>query len=553
MEKILTIDELSKKIKFSKAKIYQLLKNNQIPAIKIAGQYRFKQSVIDNWIEEESLKFLNNKPLQYDLDYFETIILELTKQSLNIWKEDDKRGTNESLNRINANIQNIESILPKISRDIDMVAIDLMHTYRKLFHKDEYEFRIRKVIGRLSSFFKEDPYNEDYTFYLWKEKDSLSVTILSPTLKPEKNLKRNDFVIHKNVIEDALKIKKEKSEEDAIAYISQNRIPNPNMDNYMVEKAAKIVLTSTKYTLDLMNQDRNKIDGMSFRDERNLIYIPYYALGEPIGGVVIFSHHKLPPIIAIVVRIIFEYLLYRIKVGDDMLLSSDFTIQQTRWNANYIFLQRLYHDIQKPLDRMESVIENYDRTKENIVDSNIIIEKLSEQFDYFKNVIRSSTGDSIEGLYKQAKSSSREISIPGLIDDAIWIYRDECNQNKKKIIENIDPNVKFAYLPKFLIIEILRNLFSNAVKFSKSEITVTANRLENNQNIICFQVENDGLQISTETINAIDKNIYLTDFSKLGLRISKFIIESILNGKLHVERTKNGTSASFCIGEIKNV
>ena len=52
MEELLTIDELAKYLKISKHTIYKMLEKGEIPAFKIANQWRFKRSDIDEWIEK---------------------------------------------------------------------------------------------------------------------------------------------------------------------------------------------------------------------------------------------------------------------------------------------------------------------------------------------------------------------------------------------------------------------------------------------------------------------------------------------------------------------
>lgn len=63
MEELLTLEELAKYLKISKHTLYKMLEKGEIPAFKIANQWRFKKSEIDKWIEQQrktTLKEQNN-------------------------------------------------------------------------------------------------------------------------------------------------------------------------------------------------------------------------------------------------------------------------------------------------------------------------------------------------------------------------------------------------------------------------------------------------------------------------------------------------------------
>lgn len=52
---LMTIDELAHYLKVSRRTIYEWLKNNKIPAVKLIGQWRFKKEKIDYWLEKKSI------------------------------------------------------------------------------------------------------------------------------------------------------------------------------------------------------------------------------------------------------------------------------------------------------------------------------------------------------------------------------------------------------------------------------------------------------------------------------------------------------------------
>ncbi len=51
---LMTIEELMNYLKVSRRTIYEWLKQNKIPAIKIVGQWRFRKDKIDAWLEEQA-------------------------------------------------------------------------------------------------------------------------------------------------------------------------------------------------------------------------------------------------------------------------------------------------------------------------------------------------------------------------------------------------------------------------------------------------------------------------------------------------------------------
>lgn len=53
---ILTVSQIAEYLQVDEHTVYRLAKRGEIPAIKVAGQWRFKKDLIDKWLEEGSLK-----------------------------------------------------------------------------------------------------------------------------------------------------------------------------------------------------------------------------------------------------------------------------------------------------------------------------------------------------------------------------------------------------------------------------------------------------------------------------------------------------------------
>lgn len=51
---LMTINDLANYLKVTRRTIYEWLKHNKIPAIKLIGQWRFRKDKIDAWLENKS-------------------------------------------------------------------------------------------------------------------------------------------------------------------------------------------------------------------------------------------------------------------------------------------------------------------------------------------------------------------------------------------------------------------------------------------------------------------------------------------------------------------
>jgi len=54
VNELMTIDDLATYLRVSRRTIYEWLKLNKVPALKIVGQWRFKREKIDAWMEKQS-------------------------------------------------------------------------------------------------------------------------------------------------------------------------------------------------------------------------------------------------------------------------------------------------------------------------------------------------------------------------------------------------------------------------------------------------------------------------------------------------------------------
>lgn len=54
IQHLLTVDEVARYLNVDKFTIYRLITQGKLPAFKVGGQWRFKQELIDEWLECKS-------------------------------------------------------------------------------------------------------------------------------------------------------------------------------------------------------------------------------------------------------------------------------------------------------------------------------------------------------------------------------------------------------------------------------------------------------------------------------------------------------------------
>jgi len=63
---VLTISEVAQYLSVSESTIYKMVKEGQIPAVRIGKSWRFLQTVIDTWLEEAMSKNITQEMVKSD-------------------------------------------------------------------------------------------------------------------------------------------------------------------------------------------------------------------------------------------------------------------------------------------------------------------------------------------------------------------------------------------------------------------------------------------------------------------------------------------------------
>jgi len=144
-----------------------------------------------------------------------------------------------------------------------------------------------------------------------------------------------------------------------------------------------------------------------------------------------------------------------------------------------------------------------------------------------------------------------EIAVERIIRDCVADL--SCSIDKKKIVLQTDIRDRFnLYIDVEMVKAVLRNLISNAIKFSYPGNTVTIASTRN-ENHLCISVKDEGTGIRADVLSKLfsSGNITTTEGtlrekgSGLGLMIAKDYTERN-GGEIHV-KTKEGKGSEFTI------
>ena len=273
-------------------------------------------------------------------------------------------------------------------------------------------------------------------------------------------------------------------------------------------------------------------------------------------------------IFVLIIVSVFAFLLqYRVKQKTkELTLQNELLIvlKEKAEESNRLktsFLQNISHEIRTPLNAicgfsgMLSMPDLTDDKKNNFIS---IIQNSSNQLLAIVNDVL--TISSLQN--KQEKINIQEVCINEIIDDLHTIFNQQAkNQNINLVKKNgLTNNQSLIYTDRTKIIQILTNLLSNALKFTKmGEIEFgyivddvrTGRDLSLRDKSLQFYVKDTGIGINSEFHEKIferfskaDKNIQ-TNYggTGLGLSISKGFVE-LLGGKIWLN-SEDGKGTTF--------
>jgi len=151
--------------------------------------------------------------------------------------------------------------------------------------------------------------------------------------------------------------------------------------------------------------------------------------------------------------------------------------------------------------------------------------------------------------------SMEKISLPALINESIVLITETAARHYVTVKEELDPEIDLIECDMLRVKQVLFNLFSNAVKFSKSKGGTITIRTKKEGDMAVISVSDTGIGIKEEDIGNLFKKFEQLDsgFSRkysgtgLGLAISKKLVE-LHGGRIWVEsRYGEGTTFTFSL------
>lgn len=220
---------------------------------------------------------------------------------------------------------------------------------------------------------------------------------------------------------------------------------------------------------------------------------------------------------------------------------------QKSFESEKRFSDNASHELQTPIaiiiSQCEYLLESDNLNEENIDSLNKIFRQAKKMSALITELLMLSRADD-----NRLKLSCDEFNLS---ETAIMICEDmeETAQHKNiEIITNIEDNITIT-ADQTLIIRLLINLISNAVKYGRSDGYVKVS-LKKTGNVIRGEVEDNGIGIAADDIDKIWQRFYRVDKIKssnggygLGLPLAKMIIEAH-NGAISV-RSQYGTGTVF--------
>lgn len=147
------------------------------------------------------------------------------------------------------------------------------------------------------------------------------------------------------------------------------------------------------------------------------------------------------------------------------------------------------------------------------------------------------------------------MNLKQLIKDCILIHKSLLDSKQIKVIVNISDN-HIIKSDKNIISTVVRNIISNAVKYSNENSAITIN-VYKDQNQTTILVNDQGIGFNTDTLNKLNNNENITSSlgthkekgTGMGLKLWKSMLENI-GSRLEIQSELNvGTTVKIIIPE----
>jgi len=241
-------------------------------------------------------------------------------------------------------------------------------------------------------------------------------------------------------------------------------------------------------------------------------------------------------------RIVSEKLLIKAKAS-----------AETANNSKSMFLANMSHEIRTPITGISGIVDMAMTMNTNSDIQNLL--KLIKSSTISLSTIINDILDFSKIEAQKMELFYEDIDIYSLIEDIWKTFLFKADQKHISLLLDINPNLpKYIHGDTTRISQVLRNLISNAIKFtSKGHVTIKAKLIDNENGLlrILFSVEDTGIGIVKNRMSKLFEPFEQIDnsYSKqyegtgLGLAISKKIVK-LWNGDLFVE-SQEGKGSTF--------
>jgi signal transduction histidine kinase len=227
-------------------------------------------------------------------------------------------------------------------------------------------------------------------------------------------------------------------------------------------------------------------------------------------------------------------------------ISSDITYLHELNNTRDMVLSVITHDLKSPLLAFKLITGNslkqlqevkYENLKKNLSELHTHSTEMYEFLKYLSDWLKSQRGSLVFVPHVF------DLSI--ILKDVLSLFNMNVNQKKLRI-ENQIPDSTEVFADKDMIKTVLRNLISNAIKFSKHGDIVTIS-LEKSKDNVIIAVSDNGIGISEDQR---DKIFSVNENKGLGLIICKEFVQKN-NGEIWIEDKEQGALVKFTVPNCK--
>lgn len=205
------------------------------------------------------------------------------------------------------------------------------------------------------------------------------------------------------------------------------------------------------------------------------------------------------------------------------------------------------HDLKAPIHGLRNLFRNVEEKRMTVTELKKSVPEIQNDLNYIVGLM--------DNLLQWAKVQMQKRSVyPQKVDinrsiyEVLQLLHLQAKAKQITIIDDTPPDV-YSNVDKDMISLVLRNLISNAIKFTPEKGTITIGVYEHHSFIEVY-VKDTGAGITTEALEKINnKNFYTTKGTAsesgtgLGLMLCKEFLEC--NGsQLHIE-TEQGTGSTF--------